>query len=181
MSKKITGDNDLRIQYQKELNAIHAPKELTESVKLAVKQEQKKRGVSDKGYIKWVSIAAAAVLLVCVIVFGKYISDGNDFKNKSVQLGTEGIKETEYIQMTEDGTKFGELIINVTDKTQDEVLSRETEEITIGGLQVVVSINVISGYYQCFYEEDGQNYLITSKMTEKEAFLEELSEFLDTE
>ena len=181
MSKKWTDEDDLRVQYQKELNEIHAPKELTERVKLAAKQEQKNPGVSDKGYIKWTAIAVAAVLVVCVILFGKHIYDGNEYNKKPVQLGTEGIKETEFIQKTEDGTEFGELIINMTDKTQDEVLGRETEDMAVGRLQVVISINVISGYYQCFYEEEGQNYLITSKLTDKEAFLEELYRFLDKE
>lgn len=183
MNKRITGDDDLRKQYQKELSEIHAPKELAERVKLAAGQERGKRGTADRSFWGYAAAIAAAVvvLLVCAVVFGGRILDGSNHEKMPVQLGTEDMGETDYIPRTETQTVSGGLTVSMTDKTKDDVLGRDAEDMTIKELRVVVSVNVISGYYQCFYEEEGQNYLITSKTADRETFLEELYGFLGAE
>lgn len=185
MSKRLTDDDNLKVQYQKELNAIHAPKELTEKVKLAVEQAgQEKKGVSDTGYMRWAAAVAAAaviVLLFWLVIFREHISEEDNYEKTPIQLGTESIKDTEYIGKEEYGTEIDGLIINITDKAWDEVPGKELEDMVICDIPVVLSINVINGYYQCFFEDGEQRYIITSKTADKEEFLEKLYGFFDAE
>lgn len=167
----------MKEQYQNELSQVRAPKELIEKTKLAMKQEEEKKTVpvTRKVNTKWVLAAAAVVLLVTVSV-GVLVNQKTEVENP-IQLGMQEQKGPVDIEKA-DEISFGELTIKKTDKAVEEIQGNNVVLQEIHGVQVTVYTNVITGCYQCFLEREGQSYVISSKITEREAFVNEVESYL---
>ena len=167
----------MKEKYQNELSQIHAPKDLIEKTKRAMKEEETKRAipVSKKVNIRWTQVAAAVVLFMAVS--GGVLLNQKMKVNNPLQLATQEQKGPVDITKTEE-ISFGELTIRKTDKKAEEIQGNNVVLQKINGTQVMVYTNVINGYYQCFLEIDGESYVISSEIKEREAFVNEVKNYL---
>lgn len=178
-------------QYQSELNQIRAPKELIEKTKIAMKKAEKEINEDETGVVsvksftqknvkKIALVAAAAVVLVVGAVSVNALNSDNKIVDKPIQLGTQEQQGPDVIEnnQNEQEMTFGELTIQKTDKAENEIMGKDVVSQEINGIEVTFSMNIISGYCQCILENEGQKYLISSKLTDMETFVKEVESYL---
>lgn len=168
----------MKEQYQNELSQIRAPKDLIEKTKLVMKEEEAKKSISfsQKVNIKWAVAVAASVVLIATVSVSTLINWEMKVDNP-IQLAAQEQHELIDIEKTSE-MSFGELTIKKTDKTTTEIQGNNIVEHNINGIQVKIYTNVITGCYQCFFEKEEQNYVISSEITELEVFKNEIEGYM---
>lgn len=173
----------MKEQYQKEISQIHVPKELLEKTKQAMKEEEqtlsrerKTEKVLSFGRISLV--AAAAVLLLVMIPAGvSLFRVGDQSKNggqMQMQLQLENHAEPEIVKIGQGGEKA--LSIKEVDRMPEGF--EDADENMIGDITVFVIADEETGHLKAYYEEEGNAYAVTSKLTDLGEFEEALKKEL---
>ena len=167
----------MKEQYQRAVSQIHVPNELLLKTKRAMKEEEERLdGQNRKGKVipfRLISLAAAAVLAVVI----------------SIPIVSGLIRTGEEAEMTKPGIQLAEPVqpqlgsIAKGDSVQDSELTvtkvsgipqewTETEEITVSGKLMIIAVDENTGCFMAYDAQEG--VLISSEITDKEAFLKAL-------
>ncbi len=160
----------MKDQYQEEISRIHVTKELLEETKKAMKEEEAKEQKRKKllSY-RNLSIAAAAVFCLCILV---PMMARNPGSSTQIQLS----RQEQYAAgkiVKNDKTK---LDIKEVEKRPQEFDS--AKEVTVNGIAVFIVQDVETGYLKAYYEKDRVGYEVLSETDSEDELTEAMSAYL---
>lgn len=166
----------IKEQYQKEISQIHAPKQLLEKTKEAMKEEEKRLLQQRKVKASFPfgkvlpAVAAAAVLLLSFSVAVIYFKDDQASLEQEIPLQLGGKQEPE-IGKIENGNNAG-LTIREVSKMPEEFLG--ISGTLVGEDTVLIVKDGETGAFKAYYENEQIRCEIFSEITDEKEFMEAL-------
>ena len=165
----------IKEQYQKEISQIHAPEQLLEKTKEAMKEEESRLSQQRKSKSlfplgKVLPAVAAAALLLAFSASFIYLKDDKTSVEQEIPLQLSGKQEPE-IGKIENGNNAG-LTIRKVSGMPEEFL--DVSGILIGEDTVLVVKDAKTGAFKAYYEKEQMCCEILSEITDEEEFMEAL-------
>lgn len=164
-------------QYRKEISQIHAPKQLLEKTKQAMKEEEKRLEQQRNAkrlfsFGRVLSAAAAAVLLLSVAAVFIYSRGDKTPAQQEIPLQLSGKQEPE-IGKIEKGNDTGLTVGEVSEMPEE---CKDIKGMMIGTETVFVIADEETGTFRAYYEKEKICYEVLSDITDEEEFIKALEE-----
>lgn len=164
-------------RYQKEMNEIHAPKELIEATKQKCRQAElsKNREIAKrkKGMTFWIPAACAAVLFLAAIPAFSLLNvreDANlNYDGMDLHLGSQD-EQNEQAQNEK-------LIVKRTAIIPMQFAQEDVTEEIIDGKKAYFAVSQ-EGYYSVCIAEEEEYVVVDSRMKDKEEFIAAVKEII---
>lgn len=173
-------------QYRQEMEQIHAPKDLIDKTKMAIKREEellkeKKQKRNMMTFFVPAVVGAAAALMVAVLILQSFrgrIAFGQEAEMNQNAVLLEQLELTpEKITpgITKDEKEFQFYMIQ---DFPEEFLSDISEEETVKGIPVHFLKDDETGFYKAVFQWDSEKYLAISRTVNKELLEQAIISFL---
>ncbi len=165
----------IKEQYQKEISQIHAPKQLLEKTKEAMKEEEKRllqqrKAKASFPFGRVLPAVAAAVLLLVFSAAVIYFKADKTSLEQEIPLQLSGKQEPE-IGKIENGNNAG-LTVREVSKMPEEFLS--ISGTLVGEDTVLIVKDGETGAFKAYYENEQIRCEILSEITDEKEFIEAL-------
>lgn len=193
-------------QYKKEMSEVHAPADLIERTREAMKKEEEKLQTEDinqdeirktgktkkvigKRRTGWVAVAMTAAAAVLLLIAAPFVLQGTATQDKTpALLGQENTSNVQKIEngmssnnadeLTTENEKVKESEIEMTEVSEMPEEFADAREVKLGG-HICLLLKMQEGAgWKAYVEKEGKGYLITGIAKDEEHFLQEAQKLI---
>lgn len=160
----------MRDKYHQEMAQVHAPEELIEQTKQAMRREEERQTVRiSKKRSYYISIGLAAVAAVLLLIFVPMIGNRMSSQKNELMLGQIPFSPD---KITSEKEKKDGIKVNLIEEFPKDFFAEDAENTEVEKLPVILVKDERTGFYKAVFQCDSQKYLMISETVEREVIVE---------